>query len=341
MHKAKSGSRKFILILVAGYVVGLVVYLQLRLLFGDDLWWLAFLNMFAQFLFLPLIVTLIVTLLLRSWFLAILQIILILVASIWFGPRFLPKSGTDIQGDPLNVITMNVFPGNQTIDRTVAWLLAQPADIILLQDIGREGNYPALKQLSQEFPYMVEELKGEGQIIFSRFPVQSSESISLVEENHPDALRVTLDFNGKPIVVYSVHLENPLEFSRSRLPNGGRGFDISYNDSRRNDQIASLLQYLDNETLPHIVAGDFNMGSYSTVHDVISLDLKDAFVEAGSGFGATWSVPTGYGRINSIPLILRLDYIWYSPEFGAQELITGEAIGSDHLPVWASLRLEQ
>jgi vancomycin resistance protein VanJ len=54
------------------YTILLIVYLLFRLGFGDRFWWLAFLNNFAPWTFLPLFVALPLVLLFRLQFLVVL-----------------------------------------------------------------------------------------------------------------------------------------------------------------------------------------------------------------------------------------------------------------------------
>src|SRR5437867_60987 len=77
---------------MGAYALGLAIYLILRLLFDDRLWWLAFLNGFAYWLFTPLFVFLLLGLLLRARWLLGLTVPLILIGVLWIGPYYLPKA---------------------------------------------------------------------------------------------------------------------------------------------------------------------------------------------------------------------------------------------------------
>src|SRR5262249_15679650 len=84
--------RIVLLLIGVGYALGLTCYLLMRLLFGDHFWWLAFLNNFAPFYFLPLLVIVPLTLVLRSRFAVLFSALLALVGILWFGPYYLPKA---------------------------------------------------------------------------------------------------------------------------------------------------------------------------------------------------------------------------------------------------------
>jgi endonuclease/exonuclease/phosphatase (EEP) superfamily protein YafD len=50
------------------------------------------------------------------------------------------------------------------------------------------------------------------------------------------------------------------------------------------------------------------------------------------GFGASWPA-----LFTGIPPLVRIDYIWHSDEFRAISVKQGPDIGSDHLPLYATL----
>src|SRR5690554_6351417 len=140
--------RGFFLGIVFIYVLGLAVALQLRLLMGDSLWWLSLINQFAPFLFIPLIVTFIVALLFRSWLLVAVHIVFIVIALAWFGPAFLPKSPEiPADADTVTVITFNISPINRSMDDVTTWVNDQGADIVLIQDAGRNTDFAQLAAL--------------------------------------------------------------------------------------------------------------------------------------------------------------------------------------------------
>ena len=80
-----------------------------------------------------------------------------------------------------------------------------------------------------------------------------------------------------------------------------------------------------------IVCGDFNDLPISYSYTKIKGDLKDAFVNCGTGFGWTF---------NSSIYKLRLDYVFYDPDFEVKDFQIGKTYSSDHFPVRCVLKME-
>ena len=118
-----------------------------------------------------------------------------------------------------------------------------------------------------------------------------------------------------------------------------------YKYGLRSPEIQDLVQRVDRETLPVIVAGDFNMTDETQDYDRVQKVMQDSFRKSGWGFGFTW--PQGWElkflvkrsnwRLN-YP-VCRIDYIWYSKHWGAKSSSVLEATESDHLPIAAELFL--
>ena len=79
-----------------------------------------------------------------------------------------------------------------------------------------------------------------------------------------------------------------------------------------------------------IVCGDFNNTAFSWVYRQISKDKRDAFVEAGKGFGKTFDY--GYP--------LRIDFILADMNFDVNYFETFDVKYSDHFPILARLKLK-
>jgi endonuclease/exonuclease/phosphatase family metal-dependent hydrolase len=75
---------------------------------------------------------------------------------------------------------------------------------------------------------------------------------------------------------------------------------------------------------PVIVCGDFNDSPVSYTYQKISANLKDAFLESGTGLGSTYS-----GRFPSY----RIDYILHNPQLSCYQYANPKMGLSDHQPV--------
>ena len=99
---------------------------------------------------------------------------------------------------------------------------------------------------------------------------------------------------------------------------------------RRARQADELKAFLNKQTKPIILCGDFNDLPNSYVSNHISKNMKDAFLETGFGIGHSYN--------GKIPF-LRIDYILTNPSFEIQkfEIINNKI--SDHFPVYSEIGL--
>jgi endonuclease/exonuclease/phosphatase (EEP) superfamily protein YafD len=98
---------------------------------------------------------------------------------------------------------------------------------------------------------------------------------------------------------------------------------------------------VDGQPEPLVLLGDLNSAPMSEVYGTLSARLTDAFTEAGWGAGHTWPAEGGnFYNIPHPPRLVRIDYVFHSAEWRAEEARVGGWDGvSDHHPVVARLRL--
>ncbi len=141
------------------------------------------------------------------------------------------------------------------------------------------------------------------------------------------AQQVTLDLDGRPVNVFNVHLQMPLETT-------SRSLDLSstkYVNDLRDANVQDLLSRLETIDTPMIVIGDFNLTDQQSPYAALTNRLCDAHDESGWGMGFT-------ARILSLGLPMwRIDYVFHSPELVALRTALGDFGASDHRPVIAEL----
>lgn len=101
---------------------------------------------------------------------------------------------------------------------------------------------------------------------------------------------------------------------------------------RRAKQADELKAFLNQQTKPIILCGDFNDLPNSYVVNAVSKDLKDAFLDNGFGIGHTYN--------GKIPF-LRIDYILTTPTFAVHKFEVINNKISDHFPVYTELSLSK
>ena len=316
------------------YLVFLVIYLLLRFTLGDSFWWLSLLNTFALLLFIPLPLALLVAWLQKALWLRLLSIGVTLATILWFGSYFVPKSVSTVTGQSITLLSYNMQSKPEGLE---SFLHNQKIDIVFLQEISPEYTQ-TLSSLVDLYPYQAPQSKQWENAVLSAYPILKAENLSGFEPSIPQ--RLELDINGKIIAVYNVHpiwpIGNPrlnIKFLPGFILKAISGFD----DSQRNAQIDLLIEYLENETLPYLVAGDFNTSQYSATYNKIAKIAKDSFREVEMGFGNSWPAKMQSGL--KLPPLLRLDYVWHSQEFQATNVEVQKALAGDHFPILAMLSL--
>jgi endonuclease/exonuclease/phosphatase family metal-dependent hydrolase len=100
--------------------------------------------------------------------------------------------------------------------------------------------------------------------------------------------------------------------------------------TRRPKQVDKVFSDIENCSVDAFVCGDFNDNPMSYTYYRMTRERKDAFVEAGHGFGATYSF---------LWPLLRIDYILIPENYMSVSQKTTRIPYSDHYPVIAEISL--
>ena len=305
-------------------------------------------------LFLPLLV---LALLFACW--ALLRrsrwrvpLLLLLVPALLLAGRFvqLRKSPQEPSGAPVKVVSYNVgLFAHGTLDGTdrsaladslLRYLAEEDADVLCLQEFFLpKGKDDVKAYLQRYFPgYHVEYyvLTGSygaaGNVTLSRFPMTARGKISF-EHSSNMAIYSDLDIRGEKLRVYNCHFES-YNISLPRLAKSLYRHDaddmedtsirIKRSISVRPRQVDQVLRDIEACPVPSLVAGDFNDNPLSYTYVRLQRGRKDAFREAGEGFGATH---------RALWPLLRIDYVLYPDRFRALSCEVARVAYSDHYPV--------
>ena len=187
------------------------------------------------------------------------------------------------------------------------------ADIVLLTEV-TSGHIEMLNELTQRFPYHIEYESfgrlGIGPVVFSKFPVLTYSTLQLSEDGN-FMVKATLNINQRKTMFYAVHAPNPS--IRKYFPD-------------RNRQFIELADDISEQSMPVIVAGDFNTTPWFYYFRRF-LKLT-GLINTMVGFGprATW-------RCRNMLCSIPIDFILTSKDFKVNKLKVGRYIGSDHYPV--------
>ncbi|MBI1258401.1 MAG: hypothetical protein GC204_13100 [Chloroflexi bacterium] len=339
--------REAISLLMGIYTVALLFFVIVRLIVGDSLWWVAFFANVMPLYFIPFIGLLPLAILLRARRSALLMLSMFLLGTLWFGRLYLPKTHAvpPASATMLKVVSLNVYADNPNMSRIETWLNQQKADVVVTVELPPVWD-TAISALAQTYPYQVvhtDWTRYWGSTILTAHPVVSEEAFTLIPGNIPQQ-RIVIDVGGQKVAVYAIHLDLPLgtkNVPALRTRNIFIEMFTHYDASSRNKAIHALIERLKNEPLPYIVAGDFNTSDQSLIYNDLAAVAGDSFREAGSGLGTSWPVLNATVNLPFfVPPLMRLDYIWHSRQFQAVSASEGPYLGSDHLPMLATLALQ-
>lgn len=254
----------------------------------------------------------------------------VVVALLRYEPLLLSPGGA--AGPPdLTVTTWNVLAGPGTAQRTLDGLaLVDDADLVGLVEL-QPALADALAQpaLLARYPQRVlaphYSVLGIG--LLSRHPI-----IEQSTDHDPPHLRALVATPGtaEPTAVYVVH---PLP---ARIGTLGP-LPVTLDTTRRDAAIAELRAMIEADLQagrPVIVLGDLNATEREPAYAEFSAGLRDAHLDAGFGPGMTWRP----GRLAGLPFgLLRIDYVFASPDFRVSSMAVACPATSDHCLVTAGL----
>lgn len=306
-----------------------LVWLVLRSIFFDRLWWLALINTAAFYWFLPMLVLLPLAAWQRCWRLVSLLSIILAVFLSWYGELFVPDQPSSASGPSMTVMSFNMQATNQNYDAIAQMLKASAPDILGLQEVRPAAVQTLMRKLSSVYAYVavhpVNQLHNV--VLFSRFPIQSA--TALPNPPFERVLQAKIQIDQRPLSVFVAHLapNNMLDFPLGELK---QRTETAYR--QRQAEVIGLKQAIKKSATASVVLCDCNMTDTSTAYATLNQTMNDSFHEAGWGLGHTL-----YALGLPFP-VQRIDYLWHTPNLIATQVNIEAEAGSDHLPLKALLR---
>ena len=235
-----------------------------------------------------------------------------LLASVaWHAPDFVPNN-RPVTTDPLTIASLNVRAGSadasEVVQQTagvdvVAFVEAPPAWVDALP-----------LQFREAFPYAVGAplQYTSGSIVFSRYPITSSEALPASSFQQWSAIVDTPQLG--PLRVVAVHPCNPF---------CGPGLWMA--------EHTELRQWLSRQDdTPTVVAGDFNaVDDHAPMRDLYADGWRSAADLAGAGYVRTYPADWRF------PPLIGIDHILLDNRLTATAITTFDVPGTDHLGVRA------
>ncbi len=261
-----------------------------------------------------------------------------------FSAKEYVKDEKDFSVMSYNVRLFNVFKWLDRDDipaNIKAFIDEKDPDILCIQEYSNSAHLD-LKVYPHRYIFIDGKKIKTGQAIFSKFPIIEEGKIIFPKS---DNNVVYADIKrGKDIIrVYNMHLQsikispdvseisddidNVNQKKSQRIY--GR---ISKGFKQQQEQAEIFREHIKNCKTPMIICGDMNNSPFSYVYRSIKGKLKDAFEEAGEGFGATY-------KFKYYPA--RIDYIFTDSKMKVKQFESfPDFENSDHYPIMTRLSME-
>ena len=238
------------------------------------------------------------------------------IKDLWWGGAASAAPG----GVPLRVVSANVLSQNRTPEKVLELVRAVDADLVVLVDARQKRWQPVLTALGALYPYSAPQASRERRpvILFSRHPIVDQQVVRPPGGRRP-YLVAEVVVGGETVVVAGVHPSSP-------SPSGPG------DTRRRNRELDHIAEVASEADRPLIAAGDFNTTPWSPYFQDLLAGAGLRNAAEGHGYIGTW--PALFW-----PALIPIDHVLLKGPLAATTVRRGPAIGSDHFPIIADLRL--
>ncbi|QKX05988.1 endonuclease/exonuclease/phosphatase family protein [Aquimarina sp. TRL1] len=173
-------------------------------------------------------------------------------------------------------------------------------------------------------------------VIYTRYPIVHKGSLNL-KNTANNIIFADIAIPNDTVRVYNVHLQShklnsqieDLDLNEENSDKLLRSIQVSF--KKQQTQAEKLMTHMSASPYKNIIMGDFNNTAYSYVYEKIkSKGLKDAYKEAGEGFGKTF-------KFDLFPA--RIDFILVPEEYEVLSFKSDTREFSDHFPIFSSVKL--
>jgi|TARA_B110000858_G_scaffold155333_1_gene177384 endonuclease/exonuclease/phosphatase family metal-dependent hydrolase len=200
---------------------------------------------------------------------------------------------SDLKVISYNVKTFDLFSNIKEIEKKqngYDFIAEKNPDILVIQE------YYKSKKVQFSFRYKYVKFRSRiskyGMAIYSKFKILNAGSLNLKSSGN-NIIYADILKEKDTIRIYNTHFES-LRINPNQENFGEKNSEklierVSKSFKKQALQVEVFLKHEKKWTGKKIVCGDFNNTSYSWMYHEISKNKKDAFIEAGKGFGQTYN----------------------------------------------------
>ena len=200
---------------------------------------------------------------------------------------------SDLKVISYNVKTFDLFSNIKEIEKKqngYDFIAEKNPDILVIQE------YYKSKKVQFSFRYKYVKFRSRiskyGMAIYSKFKILNAGSLNLKSSGN-NIIYADILKEKDTIRIYNTHFES-LRIKPNQENFGEKNSEklierVSKSFKKQALQVEVFLKHEKKWTGKKIVCGDFNNTSYSWMYHEISKNKKDAFIEAGKGFGQTYN----------------------------------------------------
>jgi endonuclease/exonuclease/phosphatase (EEP) superfamily protein YafD len=240
-----------------------------------------------------------------------------LVSFLNMAPELIAAATTPARasGQTLKIVQFNVWQRNTDPQATALWLIAQDADVVVVE----EATWPIYHPLKALYPYRSTcrvEVFCSTMILSKTAPIAQG---GLGDSDPPMAATwATYQLHGQPVTVIAAHLEWP-------WPPGPQQAQIR--------SLSDLVGHFPRDST--IVAGDFNLTPWSFV---LRRQDRSFGLQRRTHALFSWPAPALGSRGPSAPVpLMAIDQVYAGSSWKTVSVRRGPRLGSDHYPVVATL----
>lgn len=221
----------------------------------------------------------------------------------------------------LRILQFNVLYSNNEFAKSIPWIIAQDADIVVLQEVNQE-RADELGELKKHYAWSQVKLNEQrdafGMAIFSNKPVTKFDYVDIGDGwNHYTKTEFLI--SNTKLNLYELHTPPPVS---------------EFFFAQRNINMQLMADVMEKDATPHrLLIGDLNTTVYSPYFQNMANQAKLHHAQQGYNVEGTW--PSFW----PIPLHIGIDHLLASRQIKIEKRTVATYQGSDHFPVITDITL--